>query len=123
MCKARLLGIFFEYEEFRIYEYHSRHVAMECLGCTLTNILNNEEDHYKVVKQRMVRAWLGDNTDDLQQALSLDSTKRGRKVAARYDKARIKREAMGEQWVQRPRDIRIRSSPVITDIEPSDEQW
>jgi hypothetical protein len=76
-CKTILPGIFYAYTQIRQAKYlnllDSPRPSVRCLGCTLTASLYAEDDHYKLLKRRIIRKWLEDedglNTNELQRAL------------------------------------------------------
>ncbi|KAI9744450.1 MAG: hypothetical protein M1818_001979 [Claussenomyces sp. TS43310] len=122
-CDAPVLGIFFHTEELRQRAYHTPGYIMECLGCMLSRHLDQEEDHYKIDRSKMVKAWLGSNTEDVAEILHPTNITRGRHLAIRYDVLRKSREASGAQWIQKAWSSSIRYSPTIYDVEPKVSQW
>jgi len=61
-CMEQRLGVFFDTNEFFIVgEWNQPNLYMKCLGCKLTNYLNEETDHNKQIKQVIIKRWLRDD--------------------------------------------------------------
>ena len=76
-CAAELLGIFYSFTEIRearnLGLLNRPQSVVRCLGCMLTADLEAEQDHYKLIKRRIIAKWLQDdeglNTNNLPRAL------------------------------------------------------
>jgi len=76
-CNVNLLGIFYSFTQIRAARnagvLYQEHPPIKCLGCTLSDDLDAETDHYKNIKRDIIRRWLedeeGPNITDLARAL------------------------------------------------------
>jgi hypothetical protein len=103
---------------------------MVCLGCKLTARLNDEKDHWKFLKNMLMKHWLKDNADDLQKALSKDSLNRAchgvaLKLPAIAKHIKFVLQKQNVLWMQEDVSSLPRSkiSADVFDKEPKDPQW
>jgi len=73
-CNQSLPGVFFQY--IRLRTFNNEGTLPSCLGCDLTDYLDNETDHLKSQKRALIKSWLFSeseqtwNTDDVCKAIS-----------------------------------------------------
>lgn len=103
-CPRTRLGVFFDYEEFQMYEHlrgsnPTHGTGLTCLGCKLNKHMEAERDHYKNAKNGIIKKWLtvGDVEirEDLSQAAEIEAVRPAINMARRLDRMIAKKRLEG----------------------------